>query len=305
VEHRVGMAATASSDQSPELGLAAGAHLSRYRGTSREHTESDLRVFFNWCHDRQLAPLTAQRHDLELYLRWLQDVRRFKPSTVSRRLSVVAGFYRTCVIDGVLEHSPADYVRRPRVPPESPTLGLTHLQFEAMLTAARESTNPFDFALVCLLGLLGLRIFETVGANIGDLGEEHGHRVLRVRGKGGKVVLVPLPPAVSRTVDRAAGERSTGPLLLNSRGVRMDRHAATRRLRQLAAVAGVRLPRMHPHMLRHTFVTTMLDAGVDLRDVQIAARHADPRTTMRYDRARKNLDRHPNYILAAYMASGT
>ncbi len=47
------------------------------------------------------------------------------------------------------------------------------------------------------------------------------------------------------------------------------------------------------------------DAGVDLRDVQIAARHADPRTTMRYDRARKNLDRHPNYILAAYMASGT
>ena len=49
----------------------------------------------------------------------------------------------------------------------------------------------------------------------------------------------------------------------------------------------------------------MLDAGVDLRDVQIAARHADPRTTMRYDRACQNLDRHPNYILAAYMASGT
>ena len=54
-----------------------------------------------------------------------------------------------------------------------------------------------------------------------------------------------------------------------------------------------------------TYVTTMLDAGVDLRDVQIAARHADPRTTMRYDRARTNLDRHPNYILAAYMSSAT
>ena len=49
----------------------------------------------------------------------------------------------------------------------------------------------------------------------------------------------------------------------------------------------------------------MLDAGITLRDVQIAARHADPRTTMRYDRARSHLDRHPNYILAAYMASGT
>jgi integrase/recombinase XerD len=106
-------------------------------------------------------------------------------------------------------------------------------------------------------------------------------------------------------VDRAIANRVDGPLLLNTRGRRMDRHAATRRLRRLAADAGVRLPRMHPHMLRHTYVTTMLDAGVDLRDVQIAARHADPRTTMRYDRARTTLDRHPNYILAAYMASGT
>jgi len=92
---------------------------------------------------------------------------------------------------------------------------------------------------------------------------------------------------------------------MNSRGARMDRHAATRRLRRLADAAGVRITKAHPHMLRHTFATTMLDAGVDLRDVQIAARHADLRTTMRYDRARNNLDRHPNHILAAYMASGT
>ncbi|HEY0694171.1 MAG TPA: tyrosine-type recombinase/integrase [Kribbella sp.] len=232
-------------------------------------------------------------------------MRRFRPSTVSRRLSVVAGFYRTCVIGGILEHSPADHVRRPNVPPESPTLGLSHLQFEALLSAARESANPNDFALVAMLGLLGLRIFEATGSNICDLGEEHGHRVLRVLGKGSRVVLVPLPPAVSRAIERAISDRVSGPILLNTRGVRMDRHAATRRLRRLAALSVVRLPRMHPHMLRHTFVTTMLDAGVDLRDVQIAARHADPRTTMRYDRARNNLDRHPNYILAAYMASGT
>jgi site-specific recombinase XerD len=130
-------------------------------------------------------------------------------------------------------------------------------------------------------------VFEATGINLDDLGEEHGHRVVRVRGKGGKVVLVPLSPAVSRAIERAAGARTTGPLLLNQRGVRMDRHAATRRLHHLADAAGVNLPRMHPHMLRHTYVTTMLDAGVDLRDVQIAARHADPRTTMRYDRARQ------------------
>ena len=288
-----------------QLRLAVAAYLARFKGSSREHTESDLRCYLSWCAERGLDPLAARRPHLELYIRWMQEIRRFKPSTVSRRFSVTAGFYRTCVIDGVLEHSPAEHVRRPTVPAESPTLGFTHLQFEALLTAARESSHRCDFALVAMLGLLGLRIFEATSADISDLGEEHGHRVLRVCGKGSKVVLVPLPPAVSRAIDRSTGTRTSGPILLNKRGARMDRHAATRRLRRLAEAAEVRITRPHPHMLRHTFVTTMLDAGVDLRDVQIAARHADPRTTMRYDRARKNLDRHPNYILAAYMASGT
>ena len=59
------------------------------------------------------------------------------------------------------------------------------------------------FALVVMLGLLGLRIFEATSATIADLGEEHGHRVLRVVGKGTKAVLVPLPPAVGRAIDRA------------------------------------------------------------------------------------------------------
>ncbi|TDC83964.1 integrase [Micromonospora sp. KC606] len=213
---------------------AVSAFLGRYRGQTRIHTESDLRVFLRWCADHGLHPLAAVRVDIERYVRWLQDVRRYQPSTVSRRLSVVVGFYRVCVIDAILEHSPADYVRRPTVPAESPTLGPGHLQFEALITAARTSSNPNDFALVALLGLLGLRIFEACGSNIADLGEEHGHRVLRVRGKGGKVVLVPLPPAVARAIDRAVGERTSGPILRNTHARRMDRHAATRRLKHLA-----------------------------------------------------------------------
>jgi integrase len=125
------------------LRLAVGAYLGRFKGSSREHTKSDLRVFLTWRAGHGVPPLAAQRAELELYVRWMQETRRYKPSTVSRRISVVAGFYRTCVIDGVLAHSPAQHVRRPPVPPDSPTLGFD-LQFEAMLTAARQSANDGD-----------------------------------------------------------------------------------------------------------------------------------------------------------------
>lgn len=86
-----------------------------------------------------------------------------------------------------------------------------------------------------------------------------------VTGRHACVLLVPLPPAVGRAVDQAVNSRTTGAILLNTRGTRMDRHAATRRLRRLATTAVARLPRMHPHMRRHTLVIS-LDAGVDLRD---------------------------------------
>lgn len=138
--HRWGM--TTSNPMPPPqsddlvLRLAAHAYLARFTGTSRMRTESDLRLYFAWCTEHHLAPLAMARADVERYARWMQEIRRFRPSTVSRRMAVVTGFYRTCVIDAVLEHSPVDYVRRPVVANESPTLGLSHLQFEALLTAA-------------------------------------------------------------------------------------------------------------------------------------------------------------------------
>src|SRR4051794_22732192 len=112
------------------LHMAVAAYLARFKGQSRIRCESDLRSYLTWCGDHDLPPLAAKRGHVELYVRWMQEVRRFRSSTVSRRVSIVAGFYRTCVIDGLLEHSPADHVRRPRISNESPTLGLTHLQFE-------------------------------------------------------------------------------------------------------------------------------------------------------------------------------
>ena len=104
-----------------QLRLAVAAYLARFKGVSRYHTESDLRCCLAWCAERSPDPLAARRPHLELNTRWMQEIHRFKPSTLSRRFSVTAGFYWTCVIDGLLEHSPSGHVRRPSVPPESPT----------------------------------------------------------------------------------------------------------------------------------------------------------------------------------------
>jgi len=88
---------------------------------------------------------------------------------------------------------------------------------------------------------------------------------------------------------------------LTADGRRLDRHGAGRIVRKVACRAGIS-KNVGPHTLRHAFITAALDAGVPLRDVQEAASHADPRTTMRYDRARTSLDRHATYFVATYVA---
>jgi site-specific recombinase XerD len=119
--------------------------------------------------------------------------------------------------------------------------------------------------------------------------------------KGGKVVTIPLAPRTARAVGLATGERTEGPIFLAADGRRLDRHGAARVVRRVTRRAGI-AKHVDPHTLRHAFITAALDAGVPLRDVQEAASHANPRTTMRYDRARASLDRHATYIVATYIA---
>jgi len=179
-------------DASPAAGpldRAVAAHLTRFTGSSRQHARSDLRCS---CPGAMTGAWT-----------------RSLPG--GRTRSSTSG---GCKRSAASSHRPSPGgSRSPRAsagPSKSPTLGFTHLQFEAMLTASRESANPCDFALVAMLGLLGLRIFEATSANIADLGEEHGHRVLRVCGTGTKVVLIPLPPArrTQSTAPSVAGLRA-------------------------------------------------------------------------------------------------
>jgi hypothetical protein len=115
-------------------------------------------------------------------------------------------------------------------------------------------------------------------------------------------VTVPLAPRTARAIDLAVGERCEGPIFLAADGQRLDRHAAGRIARRIARKAGI-TKQVGPHTLRHAFITAALDAGVPLR-LQEAASLADPRTTMRYDRARVSLDRHATYIVATILAGG-
>ena len=115
------------------------------------------------------------------------------------------------------------------------------------------------------------------------------------------MVTIPLAPRTARAIDLAIGERGGGPVFLAGDGRRLDRHGAGRIVRRVARRAGL-TKKAGPHTLRHAFITAALDAGVPLRDVQEAASRADPRTTMRYDRARGSLARHATYIVAAYLA---
>ena len=112
---------------------------------------------------------------------------------------------------------------------------------------------------------------------------------------------IPLAPRTARAIDLAISERTGGPVFLATDGRRLDRHGAGRVVRKVARRAGTGKA-VTPHTLRHAFNTAALDAGVPLREVQEAAPHADPPTTMRYDQARGSLDRHATYVVAAYVA---
>lgn len=114
--------------------------------------------------------------------------------------------------------------------------------------------------------------------------------------KGGKHAVIPLATRTSRAIDQYIGERTTGPILVGAKGGRMDLYAADRLVKRLARRAGI-TKRISPHSLRHSFITAALDAGVPLRDVQEAASHADPRTTMRYDGGRGSVDCHATYVV--------
>jgi integrase/recombinase XerD len=279
--------------------LALAGFLAGYSGLTRQAYELDLRQYAAWCQSHQLRLFQARRADIECFARDLEARGRAR-ATITRR-----AVHRRRVLPVGGRGGPARSFSGcacapPRLDYESHATGLDRNELGALLVAAGLGA-PGEHALIWLLALNGLGVSEAVGADIDALGIERGHRTLVVTRKGGKVVTVPLAPRTARAIDLAVGERIAGPTFLAADGRRLDRHGAARIVRRTARKAGI-VKNVGPHTMRHAFITAALDAGVPLRDVQEAASHADPRTTMRYDRARTSLDRHATYIVAAYVA---
>ena len=288
----------------PPWMLAAASYLARYSGSTRETYRVSLRLLFAWCTDYGLDPLAAKRVHLELFLRYLEEERRCIPRSVAHHLVPVIGYYRFAVVDGYLATDPTVMLRRPRVfIDESRQLALDRDELRRLIEAARAAA-PTELALVALMALLGLRVSEAIGARVEDLGVVvRGHPTLRITGKGGKPATIPLPRPVAEILEAAAGDRTHGPILIRPPRGEMPERPWTRRaaalaLERLCRAADIDKP-ISPHSLRHTFVTLGLDAGIPLRDMQVAARHSDPRVTARYDRGRNDFDTHANHRIAA------
>jgi integrase/recombinase XerD len=129
--------------------LAVAGFLARYRGNTRAGYRTDLRCWFIWCAQHDLAVFDARRAHLELWARTMEEQQHLMPATVSRRLSTVAGFYRFAVIDGHLQHSPAEHVRRPKLDYESTTLGLDRMKLGAFLAQLRHPARSTTRWAVC------------------------------------------------------------------------------------------------------------------------------------------------------------
>ncbi len=210
------------------------------------------------------------------------------PSTIARRIAAVRSYFRHQVLLGMRPDNPAAEVATPRRTRKLPRT-LSPSESERLIDAANGTTprSMRDRALVELMYGAGLRVSETVG--LARTSVDLDARIVRVLGKGDKERIVPLGRPAAESVRRylALGRphldrRHRPDLFLNARGGALTRAGAFLILRKLAAKAGLEPERVHPHLLRHSFATHLLEGGADLRSVQEMLGHADLSTTERY-----------------------
>jgi integrase/recombinase XerC len=264
-------------------GLIAGKNLSAY--TLRNYT-ADLRHFFDFLDERDGAVGAVNKLLLREYLSSLVAA-GMASGSVTRKVSTMRSFYRYLRTEGVIDSDPMFGVRGPRRERRLPSV-LTSEQIETLIGAADgEAPQALrDRAVLELLYASGLRVSEVVGLEVA--GVDLDERTVRVWGKGSRERVVMMGGPAARAVERylrdgrprlVRGKQTA--LLLNRDGGRLSQRAVQLLVRRYALAAGLDRS-VHPHLLRHTFATHLLDGGADLRVVQTLLGHSNVNTTQIY-----------------------
>jgi integrase/recombinase XerD len=262
------------------------------------------------------SPARATTDDIERFLAGLR-ADGLSPATIARRVAAIRAFFRHQQLLGARADNPAaelDPPRRRRTLPRTLSPG----EAERLVEAAN-GTQPRDLrdrALAELLYGAGLRVSEAVSLEKGGVALDD--RLVRCIGKGDKERIVPIGRRAAEALRRylARGRphldrRHRPELFLNARGGPLTRAGAFLILRRLAEKAGLEPARIHPHLLRHSFATHLLEGGADLRSVQEMLGHADLSTTELYthvsDRRRRELyfQAHPHARRRPYQRHDT
>ena len=221
----------------------------------------------------------------EICSAWIGDLysQNNKPKSIQRHLSSAKGFFRFLKKNNLISSSPFELVTAPKSSNTLPDV-LSPEDVEQLLSFKPSNTIEIrDMAIVELMYSSGLRVSETVNINISDF--EENMSFLRVIGKGSKTRLVPMGRFAINAINNWLNERekisnNTDALFLNSKGSRLSVRSIQLRLKKMAIKQG--LPPVHPHMLRHSFATHMLESSGDLRTIQELLGHSSLSTTQIY-----------------------
>jgi integrase/recombinase XerD len=279
----------------PELEGFLALSAARLAPRTVEAYRRDLFALADWL---EHSPASVTTEELERYLAGLRAA-GLSGATIARRVASLRSFFRHLVLIGAADANPAADLDLPRRARRLPRV-LSPSEVERLIDAAAGTTPRTlrDRALVELLYGAGLRVGEAVGLDKG--GVDLDQRLVRTIGKGRKERVVPVGRQAVEALRRylARGRphldrRHRPELFLNAQGGALTRAGAFLILRKLASKAGLEPERVHPHLLRHSFATHLLEGGADLRSVQEMLGHADLATTELYthvtDRRRREL----------------
>ena len=254
---------------------------------------SDLAQFFRHLERRKRDPLTVSHQELSDYLWELKSERGLSAASLFRKLEALKSFYAFEASERRMSESPAEAFRSPRLPQRLPHY-LTPEETGRLLSVPPDGSYERARARVMLelLYATGMRVSELVALKADALNLEDGW--VRVFGKGSKERLIPIhrgAAAMLRLYLVLRGERFKGSvspeLFLNRFGRKLSRGQFWRDVRELGRLAGIKT-KLHPHVLRHTFATHLLQRGADLRAVQEMLGHASLATTQIYTHLEKS-----------------